>query len=243
MKVFNYQSIFGNKKKVLFVTAHPDDLDVFFGGIVSLLRRDNKQVYVVVMTNGARGSRENKISEKRLSKIRIKEQRNALRIYGVPANHFISLNYKDGEAQNSMELIEEIAYSIRKFKPDLVATHNPNYYFSNGLHNTHFHINHKDHRVCGLSAIDAVYPFSRDLSFFPKHAKSGLLPHVVTEILLTSGDKTNVEIDISKVVESKKNGLLTHKSQFDNQKVNKILSFFKDGNKYFEKGFYINLDS
>lgn len=243
MKVFNYNSIFDNKKRVLFVTAHPDDLDVFFGGTVAKLTNDNKEVYVLVMTNGARGSRENIITENALAKKRITEQADALKVYGVPRSHFNSLNYKDGEAENNMELIEKIAYAIRKFKPDLVATHNPNYYFSNGIHNTQYHVNHKDHRICGLSAIDAVYPFSRDRSFFLKHTKEGLEPHKVTEILLTSGDKTNVKIDITNVIETKKKGLSVHKSQFDDEKVQKILMFFKAKNKYFEKGFYINLES
>jgi LmbE family N-acetylglucosaminyl deacetylase len=225
------------------VTAHPDDLDVFFGGTVAILTNANKEVYVLVMTNGARGSRENNISENELAKRRIKEQSDALEVYGVTADHFSSLHYKDGEAENNMELIGKIAYIIRKFKPDLVVTHNPNYYYSKGIHNSHFHINHKDHRVCGLSAIDAVYPFSRDRSFFPSHSKEGLSPHVVTEILLTAGDKTNVVVDVTDVIKQKSEGLSKHESQFDDKKVDKILSFFKEKNKYFEKGFYINLDS
>ena len=237
----SYKDIFENKNKVLFVTAHPDDVDVFFGGTISLLRKDKKEVYVLVMTNGARGSRENTISEKALAKARLKEQEEALKVYGVAKGHFNSLNYKDGEAENTMDLIGKIAEVIRKFQPDLVATHNPNYFFSKSFHKTHYHVNHKDHRICGCSTMDAVYPFSRDRSFFPKHLKEGLSCSCVTEMFFTSGDETNSRIDITSVIDQKKKGMLKHKSQFDEEKVDYIIGFSKEGKKYYEKGFYITL--
>jgi len=238
----SYSDIFTDKKRVLVVTAHPDDADVFFGGTMSLLRADKKKVFVLVMTNGARGSRENHISEEDLAIMRIEEQRRALKAYGVPANHFNTLNYKDGEAQNSMELIGNIAYIIRKFKPDIVLTHNPNSYFSKSFTNSVYHVNHKDHRTCGISTMDAVYPFSRDRSFFVEHANEGLEPHIVKAIMFTgTPEQINTKIDISKVINKKKKGMNEHKSQFDKKTIEEILSHFKDGKKHVERGFYINL--
>lgn len=240
--MFSYKDIFGDKQKVLVVTAHPDDADVFFGGSMTLLCQDKKEVFVLVMTNGCRGSRENRISEKELARVRLAEQTNALAVYGIPSDHFATLNFKDGEAQNSMELIGKIAYYIRKFRPDIVCTHNPNSYFSKSFIQNHYHINHKDHRVCGISTADAVYPFSRDRNFFPAHSKEGLLPHSVRALLFTGvSEQLNTEIDISEVLEKKKDGMRKHKSQFDGTTVERILGHFKKGGRYMETGFYITL--
>ncbi len=234
----SYKEIFGGKKKILFVTAHPDDVDVFFSGTIARLRHDKKEVFVLVITNGARGSRENKISEAKLAKIRKQEQINALKEAGVSKENFATLNYKDGEAENNMKLIGKISYYIRKFKPDLVATHDPKEYYAN--FDNAAYINHKDHRITGISTLDAIYPFSRDLSFFPDHAKKGITPHTVFDILLTSFEG-NTQTDITDFVDKKKKALLSHKSQFNEKTVNEILSFSKKGKKYFEGGNYLKL--
>lgn len=240
--MYGYKDVFKDKKKILVVMAHPDDADVSFGGTISRLREDKKEVYVLVMTNGARGSRENKISEKELANMRIKEQTNALKAYGVPASHFSTLNYKDGEAENNMELIGKIAYVVRKFKPDIVLTHNPNHNFSKSSTSDTYYVNHKDHRVCGISAMDAVYPFSRDRSFFVEHEKKGVTHHTVNALLFTAATgETNVKIDVTSVTEKKRKGMKEHKSQFDEKTVDFIIDHFKEGKKNIESGFYIEV--
>jgi N,N'-diacetylchitobiose non-reducing end deacetylase len=236
--MYSYDDIFKNKKKVLFVTAHPDDVDVMWAGTIAKLREDKKEVFVVVVTNGARGSRENIISEEELAKARIQEQTNALKEVGVPKENFATLNYKDGEAENNMELIGKIAYYIRKFKPDLVATQDPESIYHK-FENGHAYINHKDHRITGIATVDAVYPFSRDLSFFPEHQKMGVTPHQVEEIMFM-GDG-NVTIDVTDVIEKKKKALMAHKSQFDEKNVPGMLEFWKKDGKYIEGGTYLNL--
>lgn len=238
----SYKTIFTDKKRILFVMAHPDDADVFFGGTITLLRADKKEVYVLVMTNGCRGSRENNITEEKLAAKRILEQKRALAVYGVQGNHFSTLNYKDGEAENSMLLIGKIAKVIRQFKPDIVCTHNPNSYFAKSFNGDHYHVNHKDHRVCGISAMDAVYPFSRDRNFFEEHTQEGLHPHVVRAMLFTgTPNETNTMIDLKKVIKKKKIGMAKHKSQFDGAKIEEILEHFRDNQKDVERGFYIKL--
>src|SRR5258708_6531513 len=226
--MYNYKDIFMNKSKILFVTAHPDDVDVMYAGTIAKLREDKKEVFVVVVTNGARGSRENKISESKLAKIREQEQIDALAAVGVPEENFTTLGYKDGEAENNMELIGKIAYYIRKFKPDIVITQDPESLYIK-FEGNHAYVNHKDHRITGIATMDAVYPFSRDLSFFPEHIKEGLTPHTVLEIMFMG--KENVTIDISHVIEKKKKALIAHKSQFDAKNVPQMLEWWKKDGK------------
>ena len=240
-KEYSYLDIFKDKKRVLFVMAHPDDADVFFGGTISMLRKDKKQVFVLVMTNGARGSRDNVVSEEELAIARIEEQRKALKAYGVPSNHFNTLNYKDGEAENNMKLIGNIAYVVRKFKPDIVCTHNPNGFFNKSAKHDYYHVNHKDHRVCGISTMDAVYPFSRDRSFFIEHINEGLKQHTVKHMLFGGGEEINTKIDFTKVKSTKIKGMSEHKSQFDKETVERIIDGQKEERKCVERGFYIEL--
>lgn len=240
--MYSYQDIFSDKNRVLFVTAHPDDVDVFFGGTICKLRKEGKEVFVLVMTNGCRGSRENHIPEDELARERFDEQKSALACYGVSDTHFLTLNYKDGEAENNMQLIGKIAYHIRKFRPDIVCTHNPNGYFSKSFTEEYFHVNHKDHRICGISTMDAVYPFSRDRSFFPEHANEGLEPHTVKAVLFTATpEEINTEIDTTSVISQKEKGMREHKSQFDDETIQRILGHFKNGERNVERGFYITL--
>jgi LmbE family N-acetylglucosaminyl deacetylase len=141
-----------------------------------------------------------------------------------------------------MEIIGNIAYVIRKFKPDIVCTHNPNSYFSKSFTNEYYHVNHKDHRICGISTLDAVYPFSRDRSFFIEHTREGLEPHTVKALFFTANpEQINTKVDISKVVDKKKKGLSEHKSQFDKETVERIIKGGVSGKKNIENGFYITL--
>ena len=71
--MFTYQDIFSNKQSILFVVAHPDDILVSFGGLLNQLKKDNKDIFVITVSNGSRGSKDTVISEEALAKQRIEE--------------------------------------------------------------------------------------------------------------------------------------------------------------------------
>lgn len=221
--------------------AHPDDVDVFYSALINKLVKDKKNVYVLVLTNGARGSRENIISEEKLAGIRINEEKEALRYLGVPEENFICLNYKDGEFESNYEIIGKISNYIRKFKADIVCTHQPSVIYAETYKKGGYFVNHRDHRKTGEATIDAVYPFSRDKSFFTEHYSEGIDPHSVFDLIVTDENGSNFEIDFTNEIEIKKGALIKHRSQFDNDTVREIVEFLKTGNKYLEKYFYIKL--
>src|SRR5690348_3520239 len=99
---FTYEQVFKDKKRVLFFPAHPDDVMVFFGGLVNQLRKDGKEVFVVTVSNGARGSKDTVISEEELSQKRRAEEIAALGYLKVPKENYICLNYKDGEVESNL---------------------------------------------------------------------------------------------------------------------------------------------
>jgi LmbE family N-acetylglucosaminyl deacetylase len=238
--MFTYNQIFDSKKNILFITAHPDDVVVAFGALINQLRKDNKNVFVVTVSNGARGSKDNKISENDLAKIRIDEEISALEYLGIPKNH-VCLNYKDGEVESNLKLIGEISEYIRKYKADIVCTHDPSLIYIPTYNNSGFFVQHRDHRHTGEATIDAVYPFSRDRSFFPEQGEEGIEPHSVYEILLTDENGSNFDFEYTNEVETKKSALKLYKSQFDEKTIDEIAESVKTDGKYFEKFKYLKL--
>lgn len=239
--MFTYSGIFQKKQRVLFVTAHPDDVVAFFGALIHQLRQDKKEVFVLLVTNGARGSRNDEISEAELAKKRLLEEIEALQSLGVDEDHFSCLGYADGEVESNLQLIGEISKQIRKLKVDIVCTHEPSLQYSATYDKTSYFVQHRDHRKVGEATIDAVYPFSRDRSFFTEHYAESIEPHSVFEILLTDEKDSNFDLDFTEHTQAKKAALSKYHSQFDADKVDYILAFNKFNDKHIEKFLYLNL--
>lgn len=238
---FTYQQIFKEKQNVLFVMAHPDDILVYYAALVHRLRKDNKKVFVVTVTDGARGSGDKHITEEELAKIRIKEEVEALDFLKVPNENIVCLNYKDGEVESNYRLIGEISKYIRKYKADIVCTHEPTAIYQPTYHRDGFFVQHRDHRKVAEAVVDAVYPFSRDRSFFPEHALEGIKPHTLFDIVMTDEIQSNFELDYTEELETKKIAMRIHKSQFDEAFIEDVVGGVRNKERYVEKYFYVKL--
>ncbi len=221
-----FSVVFENVQKVLVVMAHPDDAEVFCGGTIARLIASGRDVRVVKVTSGNRGSRDNDYSMESLANERSHEDMNACNILGVTDENSIHLGVNDGEVENSMEVIGKIAKEIRVFKPDLVITHNPEdiiIHFAKGEN----WVNHRDHRNTGKSTIDAAYPYSRDNLFFPEQLTDGVTPHSVSQFLIADyyNHPDSVDIDITEFMEKKTKALSAHTSQFTSEKAEELISF------------------
>lgn len=239
--MFTYDQIFDNKKSALIIAAHPDDCLVYFAGLIHKLRQDSKNVYVLTVTNGARGSKGNIISEEELAKKRLEEEIKALEYLHVPQENFACLNYKDGEVESNLTLIGEISYYIRKYKVDILCTHEPGLLYAATYNNDGFFVQHRDHRKVGEAVIDAAYPFSRDRSFFPEHTKERIDPHTVYDLLLTDEMGCNFDFDYTENLEMKKSAMRIHKSQFSEEFIDQVVNDMEKDGRYFEKFKYVKL--
>ncbi len=235
--VYSYKDIYSSKQKVLFVTAHPDDVDVFFGGTICKLAADGKDIQILILTRGSRGSGEKYIAEMDLAKTRIDEEIRSLQILGVPREKIKFLDYLDGEVEDSMELIRDISLEIRNFQPDIVCSIEPHgYYHSYQLGG--YYINQRDHRFTGIAVLDSVYPYSRDRSFFKE--QSGKV-WIVKDVFLSGEHYINAEIDITDIITRKHQALLCHQSQFSAKDIAAIMSEFSKQQRCFEVGTYLKL--
>jgi LmbE family N-acetylglucosaminyl deacetylase len=196
-------------KKVLVVGAHPDDNDFGAGATVAKAAGQGAEVVYLIATTGQRGSSDENMTPERLSEIRKKEQEEAAKVLGVREVRF--LDYVDGELIPDIRLKERVVRSIRRYKPDMVFTMDPSffYYKSYGM------VNHSDHRAIGEATLDACYPLARDLMSFPEHPKEGLNPHKVKELLLHSfvPENANFYVDVTNTFDTKIRALSLHKSQ------------------------------
>jgi LmbE family N-acetylglucosaminyl deacetylase len=198
------------QKVILAVGAHPDDMDFGVSGTIAKLTKEGWDAYLIVCTDGSRGSDDPKMTHKLLAAIREKEQEASGKVLGIKKIFF--LNHTDTQLVPDLKLKEEIVRIIRAVKPEIVVTMDPTFYYSK----ERGFINHTDHRAAGLAAMDAVFPLSRDRLTFPEHERQGLKPHKVSELWLVSFDKVDHVVDISKTFAKKIKALSMHKSQFAN---------------------------
>ncbi len=194
-------------KRALVIAAHPDDADFGCAGTTTIWSREGWEFYYLVVTDGSKGTDDPGMLGERLVPMRQGEQRAAGQVYGVKDCFF--LPYTDGELEYSRELLRDVVRIVRQVRPDAVFTHDPEVVF----HRESF-INHRDHRLSGLVATDAVYPTARDRLNFPEQLEEGLQTHKVPEIYLWGTNQPNFIVDISSVVEKKIEGLKRHYSQF-----------------------------
>ena len=115
------------KLKVMMVFAHPDEGEVYAGGITALYTQLGHQVKFVSLTNGDAGHFAMKPDE--LAKRRYKEAMNAKDILHL--SQYDVLNNHDGELKNSIVIQQEVANLIDNWDADIVFA----FYPAKGGHN------------------------------------------------------------------------------------------------------------
>ncbi len=188
-------------KRALVIVAHPDDAEFLCGGTVARWVSEGWQVAFVLVTSGDKGSHDEEITSEQLAAIREDEERAAAGVLGV--KECVFLGYPDGFVEDTAELRGKIVREIRRFKPDVAITWDP---YRRGH-------NHRDHRLTGQAALDALYPLSRSHLYYPEHMEEGLEPHRVGEALLAGTDQPNHHVDVTKFFNKKMKALQCHKSQ------------------------------
>ena len=107
--------------KILAVGAHPDDIEIFMYGFLSICRDRGDQIFLGIATDGSAGG-EHKGLE--LSKKRKNETTKALCDFSKPK----FLNSQDGKLSFDKSFINKIEDLINSVHPDLIITHSVNDY-------------------------------------------------------------------------------------------------------------------
>ena len=198
-----------NVQRVLVIMAHPDDPDFTCGGTATQMARRGIEVTYMILTNGDKGNHNPEITRNQLISLRKIEQRAAADMCGVA--HVTFMGEEDGFLQSTRELRYRVTREIRRIRPQLIICTDPDRYFVGDNY-----INHPDHRNAGLVAIDAIFPASDNLMFYPELTDEGYPPHKINQLYIFGHAQPNVRVDITDDIETKINAILCHKTQITN---------------------------
>lgn len=197
------------RKRILVVTAHPDDADVHAGGAIARWADEGHELHSVIATRGDKGHDDPSMTRERVAALREAEQRAAGEILGVRRLTF--LDFEDGElGWAGPRLAKDVTRLVREERPDIVVTHDPYV----GAPNYRQYQLHPDHRAVGLAVVDAVYFRARGQLYYPDHAAAGLAPHRVSELFLIMSDHADHAVDIGATFERKLRAVRAHVSQW-----------------------------
>ncbi len=191
---------------VLAVFAHPDDAEIAAGGVLSKWARAGREVHLLVLTNGDRGSQDPRRDRGELARTRRDETEAAAAVMGLASCRILSTH--DGELRNRLEIRETVVRRIREVRAETLLSCDPtSVFFENRYYN------HSDHRTAGMIALDAAFPGSGNPHFFPEHLGEGLEVQDVTDVWLGWTTEPNHHEDVSDSFATKIAALAEHASQ------------------------------
>ncbi len=196
-------------QSILVILAHPDDPEFFCGATLARWARAGHTVTYYLLTCGDKGyndlTKVEDIGPDDLCAIRHTEQAAAAKVIGAQAVHF--LDRPDGYLVPDLELRREVVRIIRRMKPDIIVTCDPQTLFAN------YGLNHPDHRAAGQVVLDAVFPAAGNAAYFSELLIEGYQPHMPKEIWCSLTRQPNVTLDITDMWPIKMEAILNHKSQ------------------------------
>jgi len=184
--------------RALAIGAHPDDIEFGAGATLAKWAAAGCELFHLVCTDGSKGSWDPTEDQSRLVTTRQGEQRDASLALGGKGE-CIFLGWPDGELEAGLRQRWEVAYWIRKCRPDVVLGHDP----------WRRYRLHPDHRNAGFLATDGIVA-ARDPHFFPEQE---LAHHRPSMLLLFEAEEPNHVEDATGFVDHKMSALMAHRSQ------------------------------
>ena len=205
-------------QRVLVVIPHPDDAEFWCAGTISKWTAEGASVHYVLCTDGGKGSSDREMTSEELSVIREREQKDAADALGV--QDVVLLRHPDGELEDNQDFRKQLVREIRRVQPEVVLCPEP------------YHKNlawHRDNRIAGQVALDAVFPCARDhLHFKELWEDEGLEPHKTATVLFWGAEQPDTHIDISGSIDAKVKAVLAHQSQMRTHSRDEIDQFVKE---------------
>lgn len=197
---------FAGVRRVLVVTAHPDDVDFGAGGSVATWVAAGLHVAYCIATDGDAGGSDRSVSRPDMARIRRQEQIAAAKELGVEDLTF--LGYPDGRVNATIELRCDITRAVRQFRPERLVCQSPERNWER------IGASHPDHMAVGDAAVNVAYPDARNPFAHPDLlTREGLEPWSVHEVWLMASPRPNCAVDITDAFDAKVRALQCHISQ------------------------------
>jgi LmbE family N-acetylglucosaminyl deacetylase len=195
-----------NARRVLVVTAHPDDVDFGAAGTIAHFRSEGSNVSYCICTDGDAGGYDEAVPREHIADIRRAEQRAAAAAVGVREVTF--LGYHDGRLTVTYELRRDISRVIRRVRPHRMLVPSPERNWDRVA------ASHPDHLATGEAAMCAVYPDARNPFAHPQLLREeGLAAWTVPEVWLMAHPEPDHYVDVTDTVDAKLAALRAHASQ------------------------------
>ncbi|MEX0989251.1 MAG: PIG-L deacetylase family protein [Actinomycetota bacterium] len=202
---------------VLASFAHPDDAEIAAGGTLAKFADQGREVHLLVLTNGDRGSNDPSTDRAELERIRAEEVVDAGRVLGLAGGRVLDIH--DGDLRNTDEVRAEIVREIRRVRPEIVLTSDPTARFFDDNY-----INHRDHRTAGDVTLDAVFPDAGNPLFSSEQLGAGLAPWSASQVWLAWTLEPNHDEDVTGYMATKVEALARHRSQVEGD----LLGYFEE---------------
>lgn len=189
---------------IMAIAAHPDDIESWCAGTLARAIDAGAAVRLLLATSGDKGSSDPADTAMAVAARREAESRRAAECLGIA--ELVFLRHPDGDLEETKDLRGEMVRWIRTWRPATVFTFDPE-------HPDPPYISHRDHRIVGRAALDAIYPAARDPLSFPEQLREGLQPHKVADVWLFASTAADRYVDIAPSFPRKLAARLAHESQ------------------------------
>jgi len=202
-------------RRLLVVTAHPDDEAGGFGGTLLLSHERGIETYVICLTPGqAASNRGGAKSDEELSAMRRAEFARSCELLKVTRGDV--LDYRDAALDRTdfLKVVGDLTQRVREIQPQVMATFGTEGAITG----------HPDHSMASLFAT-AAFHWAGRIKRFPEQLKNGLKPHRTQKLYYTSPDffmddrepvslpPWNARIAIGRRLDTKLAAFKTHTSQ------------------------------
>jgi len=184
--------------KVVYLGAHPDDAEYYFGCAAARLVKAGAKVTFVSICNGDNGHQTMRPVD--LAARRYRETQNSARSYGI--DRYVVMGEHDCQCEPTLDLRHRVIRLIRDLAPNMVVCHRTCDY-------------HADHRAAGQVVQDATYLLGVPLCA-PESPVPENLPFVVyggDQFTLPRPFRPDLVVDGLAVFDQVCRGLACHESQ------------------------------
>ena len=190
--------------RALAVYAHPDDVEVACGGTLARWARAGCAVHLVVVCQGDKGSTDPAADPAGLAATRAVEVAAAAEVLGLASHRLLGI--PDGDVEVTPQLVGDLVAAVRAVQAQVVVAPDPT-----ALLFGRRYVNHRDHRVVGAAAIDAVAPAAAMPHYFPDRGPAWS----VAELWLSGTLEPDTHVDVEPVLAVKAAALACHRTQVD----------------------------
>jgi LmbE family N-acetylglucosaminyl deacetylase len=183
------------QKKILIFSAHPDD-NLSCAGTALFLKDKGFEISEVVFTGGEKSINLSENKNTSLVEIRQNELNEASKILGT--TNLYMLGQPDSDVTRTPDLLDKVISIIRKEKPTIVISENPNDY-------------HYDHREVGKIVTEAVERAGWGIS--PELGEKYKTPVGLYMGTLIENERSDILVDITKYWDKKTEMMSVYGSQ------------------------------